>query len=305
MIPRRRKILAGLVVLAVATLLVCLQQTRHALAELRGESEQAATALRALEHERNALREKAGRRAPASTESTRSAAGSKYQQWREALARIRRELPDGPPPVPPQSAPLNNNSMIFAELLTDPEYERLALAYTRATIENSYARYFATTTAPAATVARLKEILVLRELTEREQKVIAAKSNLPGSQSGELSYMLQEAHEAELRKLLGEAEYAAFKHERTVQQTTVDAFSVRMSYAEEPLRPEQVKELFAIITSEQEAQSYGKQGGRTRMVPVRKFNEAALERARTVLTPAQWDQLKHFQQERDASGFQW
>ena len=290
-----------LIVFLVATaagvgLIVALSHSRETLRSLDGEKQSLIARMQALatEHSRlrNEIAELSANEAPQS-----AAQPSRLQELQTTLAQIIAARKDNPPPPSThQPYPRSTKGDIFPELLADPEYLRHYMTYESLNLEQRYADFYATTSARREAVEKLKHALVHRSISELEREELIAKHGVPAGERGELSHLLAQKFDAEVREILGETGHAEFKRfEQTlVQRTAVTAFAERLSYADRPLSKTQATELIEIMTST--TVPYG-----NRQIPVSKFTEAVIDRAKAVLSTPQLEEMKRFQQELDAA----
>ena len=286
-------VLAAVIVLGVAV-----NRAGVALSDLRREKDRLASALTELGREGGAPGEQP-KFHPAeahSSEGSEPSAVRNYRELTQALTRIRAARADGPARVKSPPYPRSKHGDVFPELLADPVYAQLYATYLRANVERRYADFFATTSARPDAVAKLKDVLVQRQIGELEQEELIARHEVPAGERGELAFLLKEKFDAEARQILGDVAYAEFQSQETTagQRTVVNAFARRLSYSENPLQPTQAAGLVEIMAKVTEP--YGR-----RMIPVRKINDEVIERARSVLAPSQWQQLKTFRDEQDTA----
>ena len=134
-----------------------------------------------------------------------------------------------------------------------------------------------------------------RSIAELEREELIAQHGVPAGERAELSHFLAQKFDAEVRQILGDTAHAEFqRHEKTLpQRNAVAAFAERLSYSDEPLTSAQSAQLIAIMAHATEPHG-------TRQFPARRFNEEVIARAKSVLSPPQWEELQRFQQERNA-----
>ena len=276
-------------------LLVTLVYGRQTLTSIAAEKQHLADQVRALTTERSQLRTSLAR---AETPPAQPAAQpSMDQELKTTLAQLVEMRKANPPPSANwQPYPRSTKGDIFPELLADPDYARHYTAYQSLTLEVQYADFYATTSASPEAVQKLKHALVQRAISRLERDELIAKHGVPQSEHGELSHLLNQKFAAEVREILGETGAAEFKrHEDTLlARTIIAAFTERLSYAREPLSNAQAAELLDIMETTTIPHGH-------LQVPAPKFTEAVMTRAKAALSPAQWEEMKLFQQERDAA----
>jgi hypothetical protein len=295
--PRHSKTIAlSVTILAGLGLLVSLVYGRQVLSSIDGKKQNLVNQVRALATERDQIRTSLARR---DTPPVQPAAQATRKQELEAtLAQISEMRKANPPPSAHwKPYPRSTKGDVFSELLNDPDYVRHYIASQGLTLELQYADFFATTSASPEAVEKLKYALVQRSISMLERDELIAKHGVPNSNRGELSHMLNQKFDAEVRGILGEMGHTEFKRfeDTLIQRTLVTAFSERLSYGEEPLSNDQAAALVDIM--ETTPTSYGHL-----QIAAPKFNEAVITRAKAVLSPAQCEQLEVFQRERDAAG---
>ena len=298
MISRQASTLALLLgaTVAGAGLMFALRHSRETLSTLNREKHSLAEDVRTLTAERSRLQSEMASRDQHEV-SRRTADPAMILELRATLARLVAAREDNPvTSFPGQSYPRSSKGDIFPELLADPEYLRHCMAYQRASIDQRYADFFATTSAHPEAVEKLRHALVQRSIADLEREELIARHGVPPSERGELSHFLAEKSDAEMREILGETAHAEFqRHEKTLpQRNAVAAFAERLSYAEQPLANAQSAQLVALMTEATEPHG-------TRRFPARKFTDEVIARAKSVLSPPQWEELQRFQQERDTA----
>jgi hypothetical protein len=299
MTPRAPTTIAWCAVLAAVIVLgIAVNRAGVTLSDLRGEKDRLASALMELGRDGGGPREQLKFHPSETRPSERSepSAVRTFGELEQALTRIRAARSEGPARAKLPPYPKSKHGDIFPELLADPVYAQLYATYLRANVERRYADFFATTSARPDAVAKLKDVLVQRQIAELEKEELIARYEVPASERGELGFLLKEKFDAEARQILGDVAFVEFQRQETTagQRTVVNAFARRLSYSENPLQPAQAVELVEIMVNVTEPH------GR-RMIPVRKINDEVIERARLVLAPSQWQQLKAFRDEQDTA----
>lgn len=281
--------------LAGFSIVVILVSARRTLVGIADEKQSIANHIRQLTVERAGLDEQFARLeiAPVVTSPVPTTADRELASTLAEIVAFRKTTP------PPQAAwrpyPRSDKGDVFPSLLADPAYARQFAQYQTLIMEVQYADFFGTTSASPEALDKLRHALEQRAIGALEKDELIAKHGVPDSQRGELSRVLAQTFDAEARTILGDTAFAEFKRfeESQPARIAVMALAERLSYTE-PLTSGQMNELVEIMLTT--TQPYG-----NRQVPTSKFNEAVLSRAQALFSPEQLEQMKIFQQERDAA----
>jgi hypothetical protein len=274
---------------------VTLVSAHRTLAEIAEEKQSIANHIRQLTAERAGFDEQIARlkTAPVVASPVPPKAERELAATLVEIVAFRKTSP------PPQSTwkpyPRSDKGDVFPSLLADPAYARQFAQYQGLTIEVQYADFFATTSASPESLVKLRHALEQRAIGALERDELITKHGVPDSQRGEVSHMLAKSFDAEARSILGDSAFAEFKRfeESQPARIAVMALAERLSYTE-PLTSLQTNGLVEIMLTT--IQPHG-----NRQVPTSKFNEAVLRRAQALFSPEQLEQMKNFQQERDAA----
>lgn len=274
---------------------VSLVYSHQTLGTLEEEKRGLAQRVQALANERTQLRNEIARLelAPAASKPGPPDVTEELKAALDEIIAMRQHTPA--PQKAWQPYPRGAKGDVFPELLADPEYVRHYSGYQSLTLELQYADFYATTSASPEAVEKLRHALMQRSIGLLEREELIAKHGVPDSERGELSHLLGQKFDAEVREILGETAFAEFKRydDMAMTRIAITAFKERLSYSE-PLSNAQETALLDILVTT--TMPYG-----NRQIPAQKFTAAVMERAKTVLSPAQWEAMKIFQQERDAA----
>lgn len=287
-----------IILLALATVtsgLIAFNQSRR-LAALEADLLKASAAAAAVKP----------RSAPFAAEFTASATS-------ETGPKIAGELDSATPAAPgvPAEAPASrenrgNNRSNFAALMANPEFAAAMTVQQRAALDARYADLFKKLNLTPDQLEKFKSLLVDRQ-TSRIDVMIAARENglNPRENRDELRKMTDEAQaevDAAIKTSLGESVYNAYQtYEATQpQRNLVNQLDQRLGYTSTPLNATQseflVNALAATGSSEQGGGPGNWGGGGSRAI----ITDDVIQKAQSVLTPAQVSALKQLQSEQQA-----
>lgn len=214
------------------------------------------------------------------------------------------------PPVVPAEAPASretrgNNRSNFAALMANPEFAAAMTVQQRAALDARYADLFKKLNLSPDQLEKFKSLLVDRQ-TSRIDVMIAARENglNPRENRDELRKMTDEAQaevDAAIKTSLGESVYNAYQNYEATQpqRNLVSQLDQRLGYTSTPLNATQseflINALAASGTSEQGGPgNWG--GGGSRAI----ITDDVIQKAQSVLTPAQVSALRQLQSEQQA-----
>jgi hypothetical protein len=284
-----------IILLALATVtsgLIAFNQSRR-LAALEADLLKASAAAAAVKP----------RSAPVAAEFTASAPAA------EAASAIPAAIDPGAP-APAAEAPATrenrgNNRANFAALMANPEFAAAMTVQQRAALDARYADLFKKLNLPPDQLEKFKSLLVDRQTSRIDVMIAARESGLnPRENRDDLRRMTEEAQaevDAAIKTSLGESVYNAYQNYETTQpqRNLVSQLDQRLGYTSTPLNATQsdflVNALAASGTAEQGGPGNWGGGGSRALI-----TDEVIQKAQSVLTPAQVSALQQLQSEQQA-----
>ena len=298
-----------LLALFAATSVFYAWQQHRSLAEARAASA-------ALDRERTSLRKQLweAQRQRAELEAqlrNRSAA---------AAGQPREGGPGGPDDLPPDAllrGPGEGGPMgRLLDLMNNPDAQRLASIQQRGVLDARYAALFKKLNLSPQQLEQFKNLLVEKRAAVADTLAAAREQGMTGRENrDEIRALLQNAQDevdASIRATIGEAAFASYEafEQTQPQRATVERLEQRLSYSATPLTGDQSEQLVEIL-----AATSGETSGNTprgaRNAAARlglpagggggaPITDATVQRAASVLDPAQLQALQQVQQEQQA-----
>lgn len=193
----------------------------------------------------------------------------------------------------------------YANLVGNPEFEKLSAAQNRALAARTYAPLMKNLNLPPETQSKLVDLLGARQQAVTDAVVAARETGLKSKNApGEFSQATAQAAapvDAEIQQLLGSSAFSQLQQFQAVipEQNLVGQLQQRLSTGAAPLSNEQAALLLQKLTEAKTAD--GSVLGTHSLLAgggVAKITDSTLTAAQQVLTPAQVQELVQIQQER-------
>ncbi len=198
--------------------------------------------------------------------------------------------------------PSGSGGLFFHELMSDAGYAERMAKVERWQIEASQAELFQQLGLDAPALDRFKRLLVEQQLMGSDLANVAAKYGLSMDSNDRSSVMqlrqrLWKMMEEEAREILGEVATARYEQYQASSgaRETVTAFSNRLSYSQQPLRPDQAEQMVDLLRG-----TRGWHPG-LRSTRIDVITDDQLARAAQILSPVQLQELRVFREEQMAS----
>ncbi len=221
------------------------------------------------------------------------------------------EAADGESAAPPAAeAPQrqrgNNNRPDFAALMANPEFAAAMSIQQRAALDARYADLFKKLNLPADQLEKFKNLLLERQNARMDVMAAARESGLnPRDNRDELRKMTEQAQaevDTVIKNTLGEGVYNQYQNydSTQAQRSLVKQLDERLGYTATTLNSTQTDFLVSALastgTTEQGGGGPGNWGGGNRA----SITDEVIQKAQSVLTPAQVSALKQLQTEQQA-----
>ena len=203
----------------------------------------------------------------------------------------------------------------FAKMMDTPEMQQLMNLRDRGMLDSRYAELFKQLALPPDQLRKLQQLLVDKQSTVRDVLAAMRSQGLTPSQENaeRMRSLVQNAKtelDRQIESTLGAAAYAQYQNYELTepQRATVERMQQRLSYAGEPMTPQQATNLVGILSQNMPPAPNATDPalGRPRggAFGINSSGEAitpqAIAQSRAVLSPNQVNTLIAIQQEKDA-----
>jgi len=209
----------------------------------------------------------------------------------------------------------------FAEIMNNPEIQKLMALQQKASLDGRYAALFKQLNLNPADLEKFKNMLVEKQSALADVMAAARTEGLnPRTNRDEIQQLVQSAQnevDANIRATLGDSAFNQYKDFETTQpqRAVVSQLDQRLSYSSTPLSDSQSAQLVSILaaTSPSDASANGNGGGIRSLVTASfggvsvlggnntKITDAAITQAQGVLSAPQVAALQSLQQEQQAA----
>jgi hypothetical protein len=206
----------------------------------------------------------------------------------------------------PQRQRGNNNRPDFAALMANPEFAAAMSIQQRAALDARYGDLFKKLNLPADQLEKFKNLLLERQNARIDVMAAARESGLnPRDNRDELRKMTEQAQaevDTVIKNTLGEGVYNQYQNydSTQAQRSLVKQLDERLGYTATTLNSTQADFLVSVLastgTTEQGGGGPGNWGGGNRA----SITDEVIQKAQSVLTPAQVSALKQLQTEQQA-----
>jgi hypothetical protein len=196
-----------------------------------------------------------------------------------------------------------HGNVYFSELFDDPHYAQVYRTWLRQRNEERYAPLFASLSLSPTDLARLKDLLVQKEMSVEDvegvltTEAMLAKKTVDAREVSQTKTRVIRAFDEEIRQTFGSAvwvQYQGSSARLAGSQEFLDQLTLRLSYSPAPLASEQITQLSAIYnTTRQAAFAKGDYSSG--------ITDAFVADAQTILNPDQVKGLLQIQTELRAS----
>jgi len=205
-------------------------------------------------------------------------------------------------------------------LMDQPEMQRLRALEQKAGLDNRFAALFKALKLPAATLDKLKDLLVEKEVTMQDMMIAAREHGMdPRSDPDgfrELISSAQEEADSAIKSLLGDGAFTQYQQyqQSLPQRAVVNQLQQSLSYTNEPLSEAQASSLMEILAATSTAangatdvppfmpSAPGPGPGGGGFGPRAVITPEAVTLLQTVLSAAQMQVLQQLQQAQEAQG---
>lgn len=204
-------------------------------------------------------------------------------------------------------APRFMDMAAMVRLMADPEIASLMLSQQKGALDQRYAALFRQLGLDPQQTEALRNLLAERQLARMEAGVMARAEGLDRDNRGGMRELFTEANndtEQKLQALLGPDRFNTLKtYEQTLnERARVDQFALRLSYSPAPLQSYQSDALVQALASVKYPRLPGRSATEAETAvflgAIRAYDAKILARSQAVLSPAQLEALRQFQQEQ-------